>query len=273
MGENDGADELQVQRVRTGGARRATTAVLAIASTLAVLIWHPWGPTGLPGSSPVASPVLGTALGPGPSTGVPAPSVAAVPTSSPSTVVRAGTIGPYRSLVDNEWTVVALLTPGTTATEEPTTPHAPLPIWSADGPFVVLQQGLGQASKRRVSEIGGSTGLCSSVAPPLARPAVHLPAGRVAYLGITYPGMDPKAAISATVLGHSGGTLRRVSPVVVQLDGLSPAGRYSLPSSGPGATVLFAASRPGIIPIDAYRFEVSTPGVAGLRYLYACIGT
>ncbi len=85
--------------------------------------------------------------------------------------------------------------------------------------------------------------------------------------------MNPKAAITATALGRSGGTLRRVAPVVVQLDGLSPAGRYSLPSSGPGGTVLFAASRPGIIPTDAYRFDVSTPGTAGHRYLYACIGT
>jgi hypothetical protein len=266
MRDDRDADEPQLERLRTGGATRATAVVVLIATTIGVLVWRPWGTTAQPGPGPVASAAAEIAQA--------SPSGAALPVPSPSLSAFApliGTIGPYRSLVDNEWTIVALLTPGTTATEEPVMPHVPLPAWSADGPFLVLQQGMGPASARRLSQVGGVSGVCSSAAPARVRPAVHLPTGRVAYLGITYPGMDPKAAITATVLGRSGATLRRVSPLVVQLDGLSPAGRYTLPSSGPGGTILFATSEPGIIPTEAYRFDVSLPGVAGHRYLYACV--
>ena|SRR5438132_4185739 len=260
-----GADAPQLERLRTGGAGRAMATVVLVATTIGVLVWRPWGTTAP--SGPVASPVPAIAQASASSASVPVTSGSPTAASAPAGV---GPIGPYRSLIDNEWTVVALLTPTTASTEEPANQHVPTPSLSADGPFLVVQQGLGSASRRR---IGGTTGVCSSAAPPLARPAVHLPAGRVAYLGITYPGMDPQAAITATVLGPSGATLRRVSPVVVWLDGLSPAGRYTLPSSGPGGTILFATSLPGIIPIDAYRFDVALPGAAGHRYLYACVGT
>ena len=258
--------EPPLQRLRAGGTGRILSAVVVASMTLGILVWHPWGATGPAEPVPLPTPAAAVAPASGPS--APARQPAPSPTATPPSVGSAS-VGPYRSLVDNEWTVVALLMPTAVSADEPALPHATAAPWSADGPFLVVQQGLGEASGQRRSQAG----VCSLAAPPLDRPAVHLPAGRVAYLGITYPGMDPRAGVRATVLGASGTTLRRVSPVVVQLDGLSPAGRYTLPSSGPGGTILFATSRPGIMPIDTYRFEIDLPGTAGPRYLYACIGT
>jgi len=265
--------EPELERIRTAGAPRAIVALVAIATTLGVLLWHPWG-------SPVASAPIGEAstsspLAPGPSpTGTPSatPTPLTVPFDLPADVPGVSISTSYISLVDNEWTVVALLTPGTTATEEPATPHTPLASWSADGPFLVLQQGAAAAAKP-LERVSGPSGTCSTELPPRFRPAVHVPADRVAYLGVTYPGMDPRARVTATVLGTSGASLRRASQVVVHLVGLPRGDLFTIPSAGLGGTILFATSTPGFIPTDIYRFDVALPGTAGHRYLYACVGT
>jgi hypothetical protein len=267
--------EPQLERLRTGGATRATAVVVLIAMTIGVLVWRPWGTTAPPGRGPVASPdaAIAQGPGPGPSAAGPAPSTTTLNIPSVLPVVPGVDISTsYLSLVDNEWTIVALLTPGTTATDEPATPHAPLASWSADGPFLVLQQGAA-ASAQPLQRVDGPAGTCSTELPPRFRPAVHVPADRVAYLGVTYPGMDSRARVTATVLGASGVSLRRASPVVVRLVGLPTSDLFSIPSSGLGGTILFATSRRNFLPTDTYRFDVALPGTAGHRYLYACVGT
>jgi hypothetical protein len=264
-----------LEPVRADGTPRAVATGGLIVAVLAALVWHPWGSTGRPASSPESHQATAIAEAPGPSaigpTGEPAASVPAGASPTPLAVDAVPVT--YRSLIDNEWTIVALLTPGSTASEEPVIPHVPPPPWSADGPFLILQQGLGGASTQRRTTAGGPGGVCSVASPPRARPAIHLPADRVAFLGLTYPGMGPGATITAAVLGASGASIAPVASPIVRLDGVTPPGRYVLPSSGLGAAALFGSTQPGILPTDAYRFEVSLPGVAGPRYLYACIGT
>jgi len=174
--------------------------------------------------------------------------------------------------VDNEWTVVALLTPDSAPPdEEPATQHVAALAPSPDGPFLVLQQGL-TAVASPVERVGHPDAPCVAPAAARDRIAVHLPAGRVVYLGITFPGMDPHVAITATVLGRPGITIVRVSPIVVALAGLPAERRYTVPSSGSGGTILFGLTPPNRMPSEAYRFTVTAPGIEGHRYLYACIG-
>jgi len=265
--------EPELERIRSGGASRAIAAIVAISALLGVLVWHSWGSTAPPTPIAAASASVPIAQGPGP-TVVPSanPPPLTLPFDLPADVSGVSISTSYISLVDNEWTVVALLTPGTTATEEPATPHAPLASWSADGPFLVLQQGAA-ASAKPLERLSGTSGTCSTELPPRFRPAVHVPADRVAYLGVTYPGMDLRAHVTATVLGPSGATLRRASSVVVHLVGLPVGELFTIPSSGLGGTILFATSTASFIPTDVYRFDVALPGTAGHRYLYACVGT
>jgi len=266
--------EPELERIRTAGASRAIVVLVAIATALGILLWHPWGSPAVPtpiGEASTSSPI---ARDPSPTAPAATPSAnpLTVPFDLPDVAPGVDIATSYVSLVDNEWTIVALLTPGTTATEEPATPHAPLASWSADGPFLVLQQGAAAAAKP-LQRVSGPSGTCSTELPPRFRPAVHVPGDRVAYLGVTYPGMDPRARVTATVLGTSGATLRRASKVVVHLIGLPRGDLFTIPSAGFGGTILFATSTPGFVPTDVYRFDVALPGTAGHRYLYACVGT
>jgi hypothetical protein len=264
MGEHrladDNPERPELESVRPGGTRTAAAIGAAIVVALGVLLWQPWAGATPPAARHDESQSTAFAQASGPSVAGAAssatPSATGAPDASQAPTLLDATPVAFRSLVDNEWTIVALLTPGSTASEEPVIPHVPPPAWSPDGPFLVLQQGLGGASTQR-----------------RARPAVHLPADRVVYLGLTFPGMSGSATISAAVLGASGATVARVDAPVVLLDGVTPAGRYVLPSAGLGGVVLFSSTRPAVLPTDAYRFEVSLPGTPGSRYLYACIGT
>ena len=246
--EPDGFEQ-PVERLRTGGPRRPVAVALAIAVVLVSVIWQPWGRTA-------------TAIRP-----------STEPASPPAGIVTPPTAGPqvsaaYISLTDNEWTVVALLaspTPG--STEEPATQHGA--SWSAEGPFAVLQQGANVASGP-ASRNGVPTPPCLTTLPPRYRPAVLLPADRVAYVGVTFPGMDPATRVTASAVG-GGLTLLRAAPLVIRLAGRPAGQRYIVPSTGPGGAVLFAAFPAAILPPGAYRFDVALPGLPAYRSLFACI--
>ncbi|HTS15153.1 MAG TPA: hypothetical protein VMH24_05775, partial [Candidatus Sulfotelmatobacter sp.] len=198
------------------------------------------------------------------------PATSAGRTAAPATpAAPVADLGTYVSLTDNEWTVVALLSPDAPAsTEEPSLQHAPGPTWTPDGPYLVLQQGLIPTA---ASEAAAPEVVCAIPADPRDQPAVHLPAGRVAYLGITFPGMAPAARVTATLAGYGLPALRRAAPVV-RLGGTS-AGLYALPGTGPGGAVLYVSAPPGMLPSTAYRFEIVAPEPVGHRYLYACVGS
>jgi hypothetical protein len=265
------------ERLRGADSRRPAVIVLAIAAVIGVLAWKPWGDERVavvPSASP--SPVVArrTASPPAPSPAAgrtPAPPAPSAPPASTPNPVAGGT-GRYVSLTDNEWTVVALLAVGAPAsTEEPATPHVPAPSFSPGGPFLVMQQGLTVVAAP-VERAGHPEDACLPPATPRDRTAVRLPAGRVVYLGITFPGMDPRAVVTAVRLGRTGDGLRPALRPNVRIAG-QPANRsYRIPASGPGGAILFAQRPAAILVSGAYRFEVSAPGTRGPRYLYACIG-
>lgn len=210
-----------------------------------------------PGSGLVASPTTPGGRSPDP---------------SPSGERADDPVEAYVSLTDNEWTVVALLaTDAPASTEEPATQH-PAAGWSPDGPFHVLQQGL-----IPVVLPGSGTAqppvVCKPPLPPREWAVVSLPAGRVAYFGVTFPGMDPRTVVSVARIGGTGPALQRISPLVVRLVGLAEGRRYEVPSSGRGGAIMFAASPPGILPSGVYRFEIAPPGITGRRLLDACVGS
>jgi hypothetical protein len=163
----------------------------------------------------------------------------------------------YTSITDNEWTVVALLS----AAAGPVTP---------DGPYFVLQQGVVPASIP-VERPGHPESPCANGNFPRDRTAVHLPATRVVYLGVTFPGMDPATVVRPTMLGRPATVLVRATQLTVQLAGMPPGGRYTVPATGPGAAVLFAIRPPEAVPSDTYRFEIAGPASDGRRYVYACV--
>ena len=245
-------------------ARHGVPVALAVAlvSVLAVLVWAPWRESTRPRPTPEtarssASPTAGTSPRVTSSAAAPPPVVAGV--------------GQYTSITDNEWTVVGLLTADRgPSTEEPATQHVELPAPSPAGPFVVLQQGA-IAFDRPLERAGHPDLPCDPNAIPRERRAVQLPGGRVVYLGVTYPGMDPAAGVAARVIGRSLIPLVRASSVEVELAGHQPGWRYTIPTTGPGGTILFTMDPTTRLPDEAYRFEVDAPGV-GVRYLYACIG-
>jgi hypothetical protein len=267
--------EQPVERLGAGGIRRPLGITLGIAAAIAVLVWQPWTPPRPPSppgppvaTRPVVSPL---ALATPPSTAGPGPSAA--PTPVPQRAPDGTLI--YASLVDNEWTVVALLVPPAAASsEEPALQHPSPAPWPPAGPLLVLQQGVLPVSV----PIGGTRHpdlACQSSAVPRDRTAVPLPAGRVAYLGVTFPGMDPLALVAASVRGpgHPAGiAFDRVRNVVVPLAGLALGQRYTVPSTGIGGAVLFAMTPAGILPPGTYRFEVTGPGNGSRRFLYACVG-
>jgi hypothetical protein len=258
------------ERLRGGDRRRPTTVALVIAAVLALLAWQPWGSDNgaiVPPDSP--TPAIARV------DGSRAPSSATdgtdAPMPTPAADLRAVDSAFYVSITDNEWTVVALLTPDAPrSTEEPATQHNAGAAWSPVGPFLVLQQGLipVETPVERAADPGAP---CSPRGVPRDRIAVPLPAGRVAYLGVTIPGTVPRAEVTAAILGGPAGTMTRATSPTVQLAGMNAGRRYVIPSSGPGGTILFALTPPGPLPSGAYRFEVASPGAVGNRYLYACV--
>ncbi len=237
-----------------------------ILALLAALVWQPWG---RPAPPLAAAAATGT---PGPSRSVAAlasPGLSVGPVGSP-VPVQAGPAA-YLSLVDNEWTVVALLTPNDAGpAEEPALPH-PTDPQAGSGPLLVLQQGV-NVSTSPIERAGKPTLPCQAKTVPRDQHAVPLPTGRVLYLGVTFPGMSPQAKVTASDLGRTGSVLTRVHSLVVSLSGQAPDASYSLPSAGPGAAVVFALPRGRVLPDSAYRFEIQAPGTAEPRYVYACVG-
>jgi hypothetical protein len=176
------------------------------------------------------------------------------------------------SLVDNEWTVVALLAPDArSAPDEPPIPHGTGASWAPGGALLVLQQGL-DYSVRPIGGAGLPDAACHVPGGSRDRIAVRLPAGRVAYLGVTFPGMNPRASVTGAILDGPASALKRVPSLVVPLSGMTEGRPYTVPSSGAGGVVLFTTTTPRILPSATYRFDIETPGISGHRYLYACIG-
>ena len=255
------------------GRRAPVALAVAIAASLGILVWAPWGrsQSGISSASSASSgPTAGSSEERSAASQV--LGVERRPSTAPSEPPAAVAVARYSSLVDNEWTVVALLSPNAApSTEEPATQHASAPPVSPDGPFLVLQQGL-TAVAAPVERVGHPDAPCLAPAGSRDRIAVRLPAGRVVYLGITFPGMDPRAEITASVLGRPWITLVRVSPIVVELEGMTAGRRYAMPASGSGGSILFGLTPAALMPSEAYRFAVTSPGLVGPRYLYACVG-
>ena len=262
--------EHPVQPLHVDGSGRLLVLVGVVAAALAVLVWQPWGhgPSSTP--PPQASQVPAIAVDrslPPPSPAIQGPA----PTAAPADLVVADT-QPYVSLVDNEWTVVALLSAdGPVSTEEPSIQHG-RGSWSTGDEVLVLQQGLDD-EVRPIDTRKAPDAACTAPTGSRARPAVHLPRGRVAYLGVTFPGMDPRARVTVTVLDRAGLALSRVVAPVVRIRGMLAARQYLMPSSGFGGAILFALDPPVLLPPAAYRFDIESPGISGHRYLYACVGS
>ena len=249
--------EEPIQRIRTGGPRRPIAIALLLLAGLLLAVWQPWG-SGTSTATPRASteairrPAAAASVTPG--------------DAAPGAADQTRTEG-YVSLTDNEWTVVALLAPGGPAsTEEPAMPHAP--AWSPDGPFAVLQQGASVATAPG-SRSGVAAPSCTTTIPPRFRPAVLLPANRVAYLGVTFPGMDPATRVTASAVG--GGPRSADGP------GRRPTGRRVGRSAlrdpelgaGRGDPVRRLAAAD---PADRrVRFDITVPGLAADRSVFACI--
>ena len=257
--------EHPLQPLRSAGSRRPLGLVIVVVAILAALVWQPWGrastgPVAL-ASSPIPSPAQ---AGPGVA---PAPAVASPVAAGPLTPAGTST---YMSLIDNEWTVVALLKPTPEGPgDEPALPH-PTGIPGSGAPLLVLQQGLNY-STRPIERAGHPDVPCAAKAVPRDRFAVPLPADRVLYLGVTFPGINPAAKVSAVDLDGAGQQFTRVPSLVASLSGKPVDASYRLPSAGPGAVVLFALPRGTVLPTGSYRFEVTLPGTTTHRFLYACI--
>ena len=248
-----------LEPLQPGGRRGPIGIALLLLVALVVLVWQPWGRGDRASETPHPSPASDR-------------SVAATPVPGPPSVAPdTAAIDAYTSLTDNEWTVVALLVADAPAsTEEPATQHGP--AWAPDGPFHVLQQGLQPVVPPAPRE-GQPEVTCQPTVPPRERAVVTVPPGRVVYLGVTFPGMDPRSEVTASTLDQTGVKLVPVSPLVVRLVGQADDRPYTVPSTGPGGAILFAMNPPGILPAGAYRFDVSTPSIAGRRLLYACVGS
>ena len=151
------------------------------------------------------------------------------------------------SLIDNEWTVVALLSAdGPISTEEPSIQHG-RGSWSPGDALLVLQQGLSYAT-RPLESPKARDAACLAPNDPRLRQAVHLPAGRVAYLGVTFPGMDPRARVTASVLDRTGIALTQVKAPAVRIRGMTEGRTYVVPSSGSGAAVRVSFAPPTLRP-------------------------
>jgi hypothetical protein len=265
--------QLAPQRLRSGGRRRPGIVALVVVAVLVVLAWRPWA------SDQVAV---------GPSPGSPAPAIAgfeglAVPTPAtggpdgpaPSPAIPAIDSPPasYTAIIEDQWTVVALVSPYTpVSSEEPATQHNREPAWSTIGPFLMLQQGLIPVDEP-IEQAADPGALCQPTGVARDRNAVPLPAGRVAYVGITVPKTLTRAPVTAAILGGPPGTIALAAAPTVQLAGMDGGRRYVIPSSGPGGAILFGPTTPGPLPAGVYRFEVAGDASVGTSYLYACVTT
>jgi hypothetical protein len=249
--------------------RRRPPASLAVVimSIVALLIWAPWrqDPANRTAS---AAPAGGRASG----------SALAIrepvrPTSSPDSSgapIVAGRAR-YESITDNEWTVVALLTPSDGgSTDEPANQHENWPATTANGPFVVLQQGVVAGGQPVERPARPATACATSGSRDQA--AVHLPRARVVYLGVTFPGMDPRAEVAVSDLTGSATRFTKAGPVVAELAGMRVGWEYTVPTTGPGGTILFVTSPAGLWASGPYRFEVRTPASDSAKFVYACVG-
>jgi hypothetical protein len=265
--------EHAVQPLRSGGSGRLLVLVCVAAAALALLVWQPWGRGSSRTPSSQASQAPAIAVGQASPSLPPTSTVIEGPAPSPApAAILAADTQPYVSLVDNEWTVVALLSAdGPVSTEEPSIQHG-RGSWSTGDEVLVLQQGLDD-QVRPIDTRKAPDAACTAPTGSRDRSAVHLPGGRVAYLGVTFPGMDPRARVTATVLDRAGVALSRVVSPVVRIRGMIAARQYLMPSSGFGGAVLFALDPPVVLPPAAYRFDIESPGVSGHRYLYACVGS
>ncbi len=166
---------------------------------------------------------------------------------------------------------MALVTPyGPASTEEPATQHDPGPAWSAAGPFLMLQQGLIPVDAP-VERAGDPGTLCQPSGIARDRNAVPLPAGRVAYVGVTTPDPATRRHVTVTILGRPSDTVARAISPSVELAGMGEGRRYVIPSSGPGGAILFGPTSPGPLQDGIYRFKVTGDVPAGTTYLYACV--
>jgi hypothetical protein len=269
--------EQPLQPVRAGGPGRPIALALGLVAILAALVWQPWGgnatPAGratpstiaaAPRSAAAAASSVAQPASPTPTMRGPRPSFALMPPRPPVTDT-------YISLGDNDWSVVALMAPEKlAAAEQPWVPDATGALEAPGGALLVLQLGP-SFSERPLDDPKDPAAVCRT--PPGFRDyaVAHFPADRVAYLGVTFPGMNPKARVTGVILGRAGPILKRLSVVTVRLSGLTDGGRYTIPTSGTGGAAIFALSPRAILPVAAYRFDIVTPGVAGHHFLYACI--
>jgi hypothetical protein len=275
-GENDppagdslGLEE-PLQPVRAGGPGRPVALVVVTAAILATLVWQPWGGA-VPRAAPPAPPaaVLHSAApvdspappSPTPTLRGPRPSFGGAPLTS----------GTYISLGDNTWSVVALLAPEPlAAADQRWRPDATGALQAPGGPLLVLQLGP-TYSERPIDRPDDPGAVCRTKDTFRDYATAHLPADRVAYLGVTFPGMDPRAKVTGVVLDRRGLALKRVPVVTVPLSGMTEGRRYTVPTTGFGGAALFALAPRTIMPTAAYRFDIQIPGAGGHRYLYACI--
>jgi len=247
-------------RIGAGSSRAPIAVAAATVVLLAALVWQPWGhapttPAALVPASPSLAAIVATAH---PTPSAPTSGVAAEPAA-------------YISLIDNEWTVVALLSPTPAGPgEEPALPHPTADLPGSGAPLLVLQQGVLESAKP-IERAGKPNLPCTVKTIPRDQRAVPLPADRVLYLGVTFPGINQSAKVAVADLDGASQVLSRVPSLVASLSGGPAEASYRLPSSGPGAVVLFALPRGTVLPNGAYRFQVDAPG-AGVRYVYACVG-
>jgi hypothetical protein len=199
---------------------------------------------------------------------------ATLPTSTPDASDDSTTAPEVsRSLLDDEWTVVAFL-----AKDAPSEPS---------GGLTVLQQQLGY-SDAPLERPDRPDAACRASGGFREAGAAHLPTQRVRFLGVTFPGMSAAASVSARALGQAGVALAQLPLLVVPAADRPGAQPYVVSAAGVGGAVLFgpirstvepAASgptRPAAAwtwPTGTYRFAVQLPGSVGARYLYACIGS
>jgi hypothetical protein len=269
--------EQPLQPVRAGGPGRPLGLTVALVAILAALVWQPWGGTAAPvahatqtaiaaarAPSASADPTTSAPASPAPTPRVARPSVAPASSGPPITDT-------YLSIGDNDWSVVALMAPEKlAAAQQPWVPDATGELQAPGGSLLVLQQGPNY-TRTPVDDPGDPAAICQTRPGFRDYAAAHFPRDRVAYLGVTFPGMNPKARVSGVILDQRGLALKRLSVVTVRLSGMTEGHRYTVPTAGSGAAALFALSPRAIMPVAAYRFDIQTPGVTGHRYLYACV--
>lgn len=268
-GEAPGLEE-PLQPVRAGGPGRPIALILVTAAIFATLVWQPWGGARprVAESAPPAVVLHSDAPVDSPAPPSPTPTLRG---PRPSFAGGGLTSGTYVSLGDNTWSIVALLAPERLAeADQRWRPDATGVLRAPGGSLLVLQLGP-TYSERPIDRPGDPGAVCRTKDTFRDFTTAHLPADRVAYLGVTFPGMDPRAKVTGVVLDRRGLALKLVPVVTVPLSGMTEGRLYTVPTTGLGGATLFALAPRAIMPVAAYRFDIQMPGVTGHRYLYACI--